>query len=105
MQPAIAEKGLMVLDVTAYGRSGHAARNEGDNAIYKALNDIAWFRDYRFPKESALLGPVKMSVTMVNAGTQHNVIPDRCTFVVDIRSNECYTNQELFDEIRKQTRH
>lgn len=101
MQPAIAEKGLMVLDVTAYGRSGHAARNEGDNAIYKALNDIAWFRDYRFPKESALLGPVKMSVTMVNAGTQHNVIPDRCTFVVDIRSNECYTNQELFDEIRK----
>ena len=80
---------------------GHAARNEGDNAIYKVLNDIAWFRDYRFPKESALLGPVKMSVTMVNAGTQHNVIPDRCTFVVDIRSNECYTNQELFDEIRK----
>lgn len=101
MQPAIAEKGLMVLDVTAYGRSGHAARNEGDNAIYKVLNDIAWFRDYRFPKESALLGTVKMSVTMVNAGTQHNVIPDRCTFVVDIRSNECYTNQELFDEIRK----
>ena len=69
MQPAIAEKGLMVLDVTAYGRSGHAARNEGDNAIYKVLNDIAWFRDYRFPKDSAFLGPVKMSVTMVNAGT------------------------------------
>ena len=101
MQPAIAEKGLMVLDVTAYGRSGHAARNEGDNAIYKVLNDIAWFRDYRFAKESSLLGPVKMSVTMVNAGTQHNVIPDRCTFVVDIRSNECYSNQELFDEIQK----
>ena len=101
MQPAIAEKGLMVLDVTAYGRSGHAARNEGDNAIYKVLDDIAWFRDYRFPKESPFLGPVKMSVTMANAGTQHNVIPDRCTFVVDIRSNECYTNQELFDEIRK----
>ena len=96
MQPAIAEKGLMVLDVTAYGRSGHAARNEGDNAIYKVLDDIAWFRDYRFPKESPFL-----SVTMANAGTQHNVIPDRCTFVVDIRSNECYTNQELFDEIRK----
>ena len=101
MQPAIAEKGLMVLDVTAYGRSGHAARNEGDNAIYKVLDDIAWFRDYRFPKESPFLGPVKMSVTMANAGTQHNVIPARCTFVVDIRSNECYTNQELFDEIRK----
>ena len=101
MQPAIAEKGLMVLDVTATGKSGHAARNEGDNAIYKVLDDIAWFRDYRFPKESSLLGPVKMSVTMVNAGTQHNVIPDRCTFVVDIRSNECYSNQELFDEIQK----
>lgn len=101
MQPAIAEKGLMVLDVTAYGRSGHAARNEGDNAIYKVLNDIAWFRDYRFSKESPFLGPVKMSVTMINAGTQHNVIPDRCTFVVDIRSNECYSNQELFDEIQK----
>lgn len=99
MQPAIAEKGLMVLDVTATGRSGHAAREEGDNAIYKVLEDIAWFRDYRFPKISPLLGPVKMSVTMVNAGTQHNVIPDRCTFVVDIRSNECYTNQELFDLI------
>ena len=99
MQPAIAEKGLMVLDVTATGRSGHAARDEGDNAIYKVLDDIAWFRDYRFPKVSPLLGPVKMSVTMVNAGTQHNVIPDRCTFVVDIRSNECYTNQELFDLI------
>lgn len=91
----------MVLDVTATGKSGHAARNEGDNAIYKVLDDIAWFRDYRFPKESSLLGPVKMSVTMVNAGTQHNVIPDRCTFVVDIRSNECYSNQELFDEIQK----
>ena len=73
MQPAIAEKGLMVLDVTATGKSGHAARNEGDNAIYKVLDDIAWFRDYRFPKESSLLGPVKMSVTMVNAGTQHNL--------------------------------
>lgn len=101
MQPAIAEKGLMVLDVTATGKSGHAARSEGDNAIYKVLDDITWFRDYRFPKESSLLGPVKMSVTMVNAGTQHNVIPDRCTFVVDIRSNECYSNHELFDEIQK----
>ena len=99
MQPAIAEKGLMVLDVTATGRSGHAARDEGDNAIYKVIDNIAWFRDYRFPRVSPLLGPVKMSVTMVSAGTQHNVIPDRCTFVVDIRSNECYTNEELFTEI------
>ena len=99
MHPAVAEKGLMVLDVTAYGRSGHAARNEGDNAIYKALADMEWFRDYRFEKESALLGPVKMSVTIVNAGTQHNVVPDRCTFTVDVRSNECYSNQALYDEI------
>ena len=101
MQPAIAEKGLMVLDVTATGKAGHAARNEGDNAIYKVLDDIAWFRDYRFEKESPLLGPVKMSVTVINAGTQHNVIPDKCSFVVDIRSNELYSNEELFVEIKK----
>ena len=101
MQPAIAEKGLMVLDVTATGRAGHAAREEGDNAIYKVLEDIAWFRDYRFARVSPLLGPVKMSVTVLNAGTQHNVVPDRCTFVVDVRSNECYTNEELFAEIKK----
>lgn len=101
MQPAIAEKGLMVLDVTATGRAGHAAREEGDNAIYKVLEDIAWFRDYRFDNVSPLLGPVKMSVTLVNAGTQHNVVPDRCTFVVDIRSNELYSNQTLFAEIQK----
>lgn len=101
MQPAIAEKGLMVLDVTATGKAGHAAREEGDNAIYKVLNDIAWFRDYRFEKESSLLGPVKMNVTVINAGTQHNVIPDKCTFVVDVRSNELYTNEDLFKEIKK----
>ena len=89
----------MVLDVTATGKAGHAARNEGDNAIYKVLDDIAWFRDYRFEKESPLLGPVKMSVTVINAGTQHNVIPDKCSFVVDIRSNELYSNEELFVEI------
>ena len=99
MHPAIAEKGLMVLDVTAHGKAGHAARNEGENAIYKALDDIQWFRNYRFPKESSFLGPVKMSVTQVNAGIQHNVVPDICTFVVDIRSNECYSNEELFQEI------
>ena len=99
MHPAIAEKGLMVLDVQAHGKAGHAARDEGDNAIYKALDDIQWFRTHRFPKESPLLGPVKMSVTQVNAGTQHNVIPDLCSFVVDIRSNECYSNEELYQEI------
>ena len=99
MHPAIAEKGLMVLDVNAYGKAGHAARNEGENAIYKALDDIQWFRNHRFEKESPLLGPVKMSVTQVNAGTQHNVVPDLCSFVVDIRSNECYSNEELYQEI------
>jgi acetylornithine deacetylase len=102
MHPAIAEKGLMVLDVCAHGKAGHAARNEGENAIYKAMDDIMWFRNHRFPKESSLLGPVKMSVTQVNAGTQHNVIPDLCTFVVDIRSNECYSNEELYQEICSQ---
>lgn len=101
MRPAIAEKGLMVLDVTGHGKAGHAAREEGDNAIYKVLDDINWFRTYRFPKESPLLGPVKMSVTQINAGTQHNVVPDVCTLVVDIRSNECYSNEELFAEITK----
>ena len=97
MQPAIAEKGLMVLDVTAHGKAGHAARNEGDNAIYHAIDDIQWFRQYQWEKVSPLLGPVKMSVTIVNAGTQHNVVPDVCTFTVDVRSNECYTNRELYD--------
>ncbi len=103
MNPAIAEKGLMVLDCIAYGKSGHAARNEGDNAIYKAMHDIEWFRRFELPEVSELLGPVKMTVTMINAGTQHNVVPDRCTFVVDVRSNELYSNQELFDIINKHT--
>ena len=101
MNPAIAEKGLMVLDLTARGKSGHAARNDGENAIYKLMPDIEWFRSFRFSKESPLLGTVKMSVTQINAGTQHNVIPDICTAVVDIRSNECYSNEELFEEITK----
>lgn len=101
MQLAVAEKGLMVLDCTAHGKAGHAARNEGENAIYKALQDIEWFRNYRFEKKSEFLGEVKMSVTQVNAGTQHNVVPDKCTFVVDIRSNELYSNQEILKEIRK----
>lgn len=104
MHPAIAEKGLMVLDCIAHGKSGHAARNEGINAIYEAMQDIEWFRTYHFAKESELLGPVKMSVTMVNAGTQHNVVPDKCEFVVDVRSNEMYSNQELFEIIDKHTK-
>ena len=101
MHPAIAEKGLMVLDVVSYGKAGHAARNEGVNAIYKALDDISWFKDFKFDKESPMLGPVKMSVTQINAGTQHNVIPDRCSFVVDIRSNELYSNEDIYNMIRK----
>jgi acetylornithine deacetylase len=101
MHPAIAEKGLMVLDLTAHGVAGHAARNEGDNAIYHAMDDIAWFRNYHFPKESTLLGPVKMTVTIVNAGTQHNVVPSECQFTVDVRSNELYSNEELYDIIQK----
>lgn len=99
MQPAIAEKGLMVLDCTAKGVAGHAARNEGVNAIYKAIEDIDWFRNYKYPESSPLLGDVKMTVTQVNAGKQHNVIPDSCSYVVDIRSNECYSNSELLEII------
>lgn len=99
MEPAIAEKGLMVLDCTAKGVAGHAARNEGVNAIYKAIEDIDWFRNYKYPESSPLLGDVKMTVTQVNAGKQHNVIPDSCSYVVDIRSNECYSNSELLDII------
>lgn len=100
MQPAIAEKGLMVIDGVAYGKSGHAARNEGVNAIYEALNDFVWIRDYKFPKVSQLLGPVKMTLTVVGAGKQHNVIPDECRFVIDVRSNELYSNEELFNIIQ-----
>ncbi|MBP1664926.1 MAG: peptidase [Bacteroidetes bacterium] len=95
MQLAVAEKGLMVLDCIARGKAGHAARNEGENAIYKALVDVEWFKNYRFPKISEFLGEVKMSVTQINAGTQHNVIPDKCSFVVDIRSNELYKNADI----------
>lgn len=95
MHPAIAEKGLMVLDCIAHGKSGHAARNEGENAIYKAMQDVEWFQTYRFPKTSQLLGDVKMSVTMIQSGTQHNVVPDKCSFVVDVRSNEQYSNEEI----------
>ena len=97
MQPAIAEKGLMVIDAVAHGKAGHAARNEGDNAIYHAIADIKWLSEWQFPKQTDLLGPVKNTVTIVNAGTQHNVIPDQCTFTIDVRSNECYSNEEIFE--------
>ena len=101
MQPAIAEKGLMVIDGYADGVSGHAARNEGVNAIYEALDDLVWLRDYRFRKVSPLLGETKMTVTVVEAGTQHNVIPDSLHFVIDIRTNEYYQNEFVFEFLRK----
>ncbi len=99
MQPAVAEKGLMVVDITARGKSGHAARNEGVNAIYEALDDLCWIRSHRFDRVSQFLGPTKMQATVVNAGTQHNVVPDECKIVVDVRTNELYTNEEVFDII------
>ena len=101
MQPAIAEKGLMVIDGVAHGKSGHAARDEGVNAIYEALDDLVWLRDYRFKKSSRLLGDTKMTVTVVNSGTQHNVIPDECRFVIDVRTNEFYQNEYLFRFLQK----
>lgn len=100
MRMAVAERGLMVLDCTAYGKSGHAARNEGVNAIYKAIEDIQWFKSHSFDRVSDFLGAVKMSVAQINAGTQHNVVPDRCTFVVDVRPNGMYTNPELLELIK-----
>ena len=99
MQHAIAEKGLMVLDFTVHGKAGHAARNEGVNALYRATELIEKLRTFKFDKESELLGPVKFTITMINAGTQHNVIPDTCTFTADVRTNELYSNHEVFDII------
>lgn len=99
MQMAIAEKGLMVMDCISHGRTGHAARNEGINAIYEALPDIEWFRTYSFPKISPVLGKTKMTVSQIEAGIQHNVVPDRCKFVVDIRTTEQYTNREVYEHI------
>ncbi|MCK9311905.1 MAG: M20 family metallo-hydrolase [Bacteroidales bacterium] len=104
MHPAIAEKGLMVLDCIVRGKSGHAARNEGVNAIYKAVPDIEWFQTHEFPLQSNLLGPVKMTVTQINSGTQHNVVPDICEFVVDIRINEFYAPESLYEEIKEQVK-
>ena len=100
MNLAIAEKGLIVLDCTAHGKTGHAAREEGENALYKALEDIQWLRGYQFPEVSPLLGAVKTTVTQISAGTQHNVVPDRCHFVIDVRTNELYQNQEIVDFLR-----
>lgn len=101
MQMAIAERGLMVLDCTAYGVAGHAARNEGENAIYNAMQDIEWFRTYKFPIESDLFGTVKMSVTQIEAGHQHNIVPAECHFVVDVRVTDRYTNEQVLDVIKQ----
>ncbi|MFD2720807.1 M20 family metallo-hydrolase [Hymenobacter monticola] len=101
MNMAIAEKGLIVLDCTAHGKTGHAARDEGENALYKALDDIQWLRQFQFPEVSALLGPVKTTVTQISAGAQHNVVPDRCQFVIDVRTNELYQNQKIVNFLRE----
>ncbi len=99
MDAAIAEKGLMVLDCTAKGKAGHAARDEGINAISIALRDIQKLENYRFEKKSDFLGAVKTTVTQINGGAQHNVVPETCTFVVDVRTNEYYSNKEVFEII------
>lgn len=103
MQMAVAEKGSMVLDCKSFGRAGHAAREEGDNAIYRALKDIQWFSSYHFPIESPVMGPVKMTVTEVKAGVQHNIIPAECSFTVDIRLTDAYTEKELLHIIQNHT--
>jgi acetylornithine deacetylase len=100
MDLAIAEKGLLVLDCQVKGKSGHAARNEGENAIYKAFKDIAWFQNYQFTKVSDTLGPIKMTVTIINAGSLHNVVPDNCTFTVDVRVTDTYSNEDILKIIR-----
>jgi len=102
MDMAIAEKGLVVLDCEAKGKSGHAARNEGVNAIYKALDDIEKLRNFKFEKNSKYLGPVNIAVTMIESGKQHNVVPDSCKFVVDVRTTDAYSNEEtvkVLDEL------
>ena len=101
MQMAIAEKGLMVVDCTCHGKAGHAAREEGENAIYKAVEDINWIKNYKFSKVSDLLGPVKLSATIINAGTQHNVVPDTCTYTIDVRINDLYTLDEVLDILKQ----
>lgn len=104
MQAAVGERGLVVLDGEAHGRSGHAARGEGVNALYIALDDIARLRAFRFERESALLGPIGIAVTQITAGTQHNVVPDTCRFVVDVRTTDAYTNEQTVEILRAAVR-
>lgn len=101
MQPAIAERGLLVLDAVSQGVSGHAARNEGVNAIYRAIEDIASLRAFAPQRISDVLGPIAVNVTMIESGTQHNVVPDRCTYVVDVRTTDAYTNEETVSLLRE----
>ncbi len=101
MNIAVAEKGLMVLDCTAKGKAGHAAREEGENAIYKAVKDIQWIQNFKFEKVSDHLGPIKMSVTIINAGTQHNVVPENCTFTIDVRLTDSYSMEDVLATIQK----
>lgn len=101
MQPAIAERGLLVLDCTAEGKAGHAARNEGINALYRAIEDIERLRNFTTDKVSEILGPIKVNVTMMQCGTQHNVVPDRCSYVADVRTTDAYSNEETVELLRK----
>jgi len=101
MNLAVAEKGLLVLDCIAHGKAGHAAREEGDNAIYKAIKDITWFNNFMFPKVSETLGPVKMNVTVINTDNKaHNVVPSQCSFTVDIRVTDAYTHEQVLEIIK-----
>lgn len=104
MQLAVAERGLIVIDAVARGKAGHAARNEGLNAIYLAMEDIQWIQQHQFEKVSPSLGPVKATVTRIEAGHQHNVVPGACRYVIDVRTQDCYTNQEVFDILQQHTR-
>ena len=102
LEMAVAERGLMVIDCTAEGRSGHAARNEGENALYKAVDDINWIRNYKFEKVSPLLGESRLTATVISTeNVQHNVVPSQCKFVIDVRVNELYTFDEILDELQK----
>lgn len=101
MQPAVAERGLLVLDCKAKGKAGHAARNEGINALYRAIEDIDSLRCFNPAKTSEILGPIKVNVTMIQCGTQHNVVPDTCTYVADIRTTDAYSNEETVELLRK----
>ena len=101
MQPAVGERGLVVLDCVAHGKSDHAARNEGENALYKAMTDIEKLRNFHFEKVSELLGDIKITITQISAGTQHNIVPDECRFVVDIRTTDAYSNEEVVELLQK----